>query len=114
MISATESEIRQRAEQWVATLCKAGLMAAVRPGQSTVGGGSLPGSTLGTWVVALELNDVEAFAEALRGVAAPVIGRIADDQLILDPRTVLVEQDEQLLASILSVAHNGQQGTTIG
>ena len=104
MISATEDEIEQRAQDWVASLRQAGLAAKMREGQSTVGGGSLPGSTLATTLVAIGFDDVEMIAAALRVADPPVVGRIADDQLILDPRTVLVAQDEVLLASIISVA----------
>lgn len=104
MISATEEELKQRAQEWVTRLRRAGLRAAVRPGQSTVGGGSLPGSRLATWLVAIESDDVESIASALRSAKPAVVGRIADDLLLLDPRTVLTEQDEVLLASLISAA----------
>ena len=39
-------------------------------------------------------------AAALRAADPPVIARIEDDRVVLDPRTVLPEQDRQLLAAI--------------
>jgi L-seryl-tRNA(Ser) seleniumtransferase len=73
----------------------------LREGFSTVGGGSLPGSVLPTWLVAVTVSGVETLANVLREAETPVIGRIADDQLLLDPRTVLVEQEEALVAAII-------------
>jgi L-seryl-tRNA(Ser) seleniumtransferase len=104
MISATKGELSQRAQGWVTDLQRAGLPASMCDGQSTVGGGSLPGSTLPTSLVAVDLNNVEMVAKALRAGTPPVVGRITDDQLILDPRTVLEEQDQVLLTSIISAA----------
>ena len=48
-------------------------------------------------------DDPEMLAAALRSRGTPVIGRIQDDELLLDPRTVLPEQDE-LVRDALSEA----------
>ncbi|UCG25494.1 MAG: L-seryl-tRNA(Sec) selenium transferase [Chloroflexota bacterium] len=101
MISAEDEQLRSRAERWRDRLIGAGLSVEVRPGHSTVGGGSLPGSTLATWLTAIQYDNVEKLGAALRETERPVIGRIADDRLLLDPRTVLEEQEEIMLASII-------------
>jgi L-seryl-tRNA(Ser) seleniumtransferase len=64
---------------------------------STVGGGSLPGQTLPTKALAISAESVETLARQLRLADPPVIARIEADQLLLDPRTVLPEQDQTLL-----------------
>jgi L-seryl-tRNA(Ser) seleniumtransferase len=93
MIAMTADIIRRRAEAWAADLGRGTVVAA----RSTVGGGSLPEETLPTWAVALESEHVSALAADLRQATPPVIGRIEGGLLLLDPRTVMPEQDEALL-----------------
>jgi L-seryl-tRNA(Ser) seleniumtransferase len=93
MIAMTDDILRRRAEAWAADLGRGTVVAA----RSTVGGGSLPEETLPTWAVALESEHVSALAADLRQATPPVIGRIEGGLLLLDPRTVMPEQDEALL-----------------
>ena len=74
-----------------------------------IGGGSLPGSTLRTQLVAIGRNGrmsasgVQGLARKLRNnKEIPVIGRINEDVLLLDPRSVLPEEDE-IMTNILRV-----------
>jgi L-seryl-tRNA(Ser) seleniumtransferase len=96
MIAQTSEALADRADRWVRELAALGLAAAVQPGHSTVGGGSLPGETLPSHTVALEAASPDALAARLRAGEPPVVARIEDDRLILDPRTVLPEQEEML------------------
>ncbi|MFN7145994.1 MAG: L-seryl-tRNA(Sec) selenium transferase, partial [Myxococcota bacterium] len=73
-----------------------------RPGEGFSGGGSLPGEGLPTWVAALALPDVDALAARLRAGAPPVVGRVADGRLLLDPRTVLDGEDDALVAAVIA------------
>jgi len=97
MISATPDALGQRADRWAAALRESGVDVGVVDGQSTVGGGSLPGETLPTRLLALRVPSPDDLASWLRASSPPVVGRIADDALLLDPRTVQSEQDEVLL-----------------
>ncbi|MGD9403869.1 MAG: L-seryl-tRNA(Sec) selenium transferase [Anaerolineae bacterium] len=97
MISQDESSLLERARQWAHTLEGLGLATEVVRGHSTVGGGSLPGETLPTHLVALELESPDAVSARLRAGKPPVIARIEDGRLVLDPRTVLPEQEASLL-----------------
>jgi L-seryl-tRNA(Ser) seleniumtransferase len=101
MISFQKDELRKRALAWAERLAGSGIHAGVTEGHSTVGGGSLPGSQLPTWLVAIEADDVVLVEKALRSAETAVIGRIADNRLLLDPRTVLEEQDELLIDSVV-------------
>ncbi len=96
MIAMPLAEIEARARRWVAELG----VGALADGESTVGGGSLPGETLPTKVVALTVKSPNAFAARLRQVNPPVIARVAEDRVTLDPRTVLVEEEAALLAGV--------------
>jgi L-seryl-tRNA(Ser) seleniumtransferase len=93
MLSAAPEELRGRADSWKAHLGQG----EVAPGQSTVGGGSLPEEVLPTWLLTLSVARPNALAARLRRSAPPVIARVDDDRLALDPRTVLPEQDAVLL-----------------
>lgn len=101
MMASGAEELHGRAESWLERLSAAGVQAELRPGESTVGGGSLPGSSLPTWLVQLKAPDIVLVAERLRSTDPPVIGRIADDRLLFDPRTVLVEQEDPLIAAVV-------------
>jgi L-seryl-tRNA(Ser) seleniumtransferase len=70
----------------------------VIPGESAVGGGSLPGEVLPTALLALDIPKPNQFLKDLRLCNPPVIGRIQENQVVLDPRTVLPDQDNVLLA----------------
>ena len=98
MIASSEDSLRVRAESWRAAL---GDAAAVVSGRSTVGGGSLPGETLPTWLLALDAGGVQGGAEELarrlRGGTPPVVARVQDDRVLLDPRTVFPADDDLLL-----------------
>jgi L-seryl-tRNA(Ser) seleniumtransferase len=73
-----------------------GFTVALVDGESTVGGGSLPGATLPTTLIALEGSAPAALLAELR--AAGVIGRINDNRVLLDLRTVL--RDDDLLRAL--------------
>ena len=101
MIGLHEASLGKRARAWVRRLKGLGVEAQVVPGCSTVGGGSLPGETLPTYLVALAAGSPDAVAARLRAGEPPVIARIEDGRLVLDPRTVLPEQDAALLRCAL-------------
>jgi L-seryl-tRNA(Ser) seleniumtransferase len=67
-----------------------------------VGGGSLPGESLPTFVLALDVKSPDKFMSKLREANPPLIARTENDRILLDPRTVLPEQDEALLSILKS------------
>jgi L-seryl-tRNA(Ser) seleniumtransferase len=71
--------------------------AEIQKGESTVGGGSVPGSTLPTVLLALDVPGATDFARRLRGASPPVIARIQEGRVLLDPRTVFPHQEDTLL-----------------
>jgi len=99
MISATPQALKDRAEAWRITLGKG----QVIPSHSTVGGGSLPEETLPTFVLSLQVRSPNRVVESLRQCHPPVIARLEDEKIILDPRTILAEQEQDLINAIRSV-----------
>ena len=101
MISASEEGIKDRAARWKTQLSLPG---EVISGRSAVGGGSLPGETLPTWVLAQscegDAGGPERVMRRLREANPPVVARIEDDRVILDPRTVMPEEEESLLTAL--------------
>ena len=106
MISAHPDAVRGRAEAWSAAIAAAvGVETAVLPARSAIGGGSLPGETLPSWTLSISPNgggSPESLLSALRAQPTPVIGRIEEDTVRLDPRTVLPEQDEALRRAVMA------------
>ena len=97
MLSETGPSLEARARRWAETL-GAGCSAA--PGRSAIGGGSLPDETLPTSLVRLGAGDATGLAAALRAGEPPVVARIEDDAVVLDPRTVLPDEEEALLGAV--------------
>lgn len=96
MIAIPPEEVYNRAEQWTAILG----VGEVVPGESTVGGGSLPGETLPTYLLAFRMRNPNRFLTRLRQASPPIIARLENDLAIFDPRTVMPEQDAALLEAI--------------
>jgi L-seryl-tRNA(Ser) seleniumtransferase len=96
MISAPADQICARAAAWAAALGQG----EVIPGESTVGGGSLPGETLPTYLLSLNTRSPDRLLRRLRQQNPPVIARLQDDRVVLDPRSVLSEQEDALLRGL--------------
>jgi L-seryl-tRNA(Ser) seleniumtransferase len=95
MMALTPDEIEQRAR---ALIDATGLDAEIIEGQSTVGGGSLPGETLPTRLIAL--NSPSPDAELVKLRAGGVIARITGGRVVLDLRTVIDDADLLWLTSL--------------
>ena len=96
MISMDIEFIRQRAEQWRDAVG----VGEIIPGQSMVGGGSLPEESQPTWLLSLKVSKANQFLSKLRAMPQPLIARIQDEHVVLDPRTVFPEQDQVVISSL--------------
>ncbi|RMH44514.1 MAG: L-seryl-tRNA(Sec) selenium transferase [Deltaproteobacteria bacterium] len=97
MLRAGAEQLRARADAIVARVGEppAWLAVAVRACDSAVGGGAMPRAALPSWAVALRPRDPDrpgcsagAIDRKLRARPVPIVGRIADDEVWLDVRTV--------------------------
>jgi L-seryl-tRNA(Ser) seleniumtransferase len=97
MLATSANAIETRASALAERLQDTGLEFKLLSGESTIGGGSLPGETLPTKLLAVcGPESPDSLAARLRAGDPPVIGRIERDRFVLDLRTVLPEEDELL------------------
>jgi L-seryl-tRNA(Ser) seleniumtransferase len=104
MISTPAEALRARAGTLTGTI---GPRTSVVGLRSTVGGGSLPGETLASFGLALEARSANGLLTALRRGDPAVIGRIEDDRVVLDLRTVEPD-DDRALGSAIAAALDGR------
>ncbi|HBI43658.1 MAG TPA: L-seryl-tRNA(Sec) selenium transferase [Planctomycetales bacterium] len=107
MLSTPLSELRERAQALAARLqATPGLKAAAREDAAYVGGGSLPDQAMPTWIVEVEADGVseEELARRLRTGEPAVMGRLQGGKLLLDVRTIFVEQEPALLKAVIDAA----------
>ena len=105
MIATSPEKLASRATRWMGKLRSAGIAARTQRGESTIGGGSLPGETLPTTLLALDASAVpmplDDLSRRLRLRPTPIITRILRDTLLLDPRTVLEEEDKEVIVGLV-------------
>jgi L-seryl-tRNA(Ser) seleniumtransferase len=98
MIRQTADQIRARAEQLVAQLPRP--IVSIQPGESVIGGGATPDQPIATHLIAIACPDAVQFEQQLRTHTPPVIARIERDRVIIDLRTVLEEEEEELTRAL--------------
>ena len=103
MLGASADALAARAMTWQRRLLERGIEVEVVPAESAVGGGSLPGKRLPTTALALTPRPGRAadLLRRLREHEPPVIGRIEQERVLLDPRTVLPDEDDALLDAVV-------------
>jgi L-seryl-tRNA(Ser) seleniumtransferase len=110
MLRSSQLDILRRCE-WVADQVRsANLFAEAVPVLSLIGGGTAPAARLQSSAVSLRHSSIQAqsLLHALRQLDPPVIGRVSDDIVLLDLRTVEPEFDA-ILVSLLRRAAAGQE-----
>jgi L-seryl-tRNA(Ser) seleniumtransferase len=106
MLALSTNSIEERARNLVAKLTTGDaapeMEATILPGQSAIGGGSGPTVHPPTALIALKHRTLSAdeIESRLRLSSPPVIARIADDQVLLDLRTVAPEEEPELLEAL--------------
>jgi L-seryl-tRNA(Ser) seleniumtransferase len=102
MLEASAESIAARARAWESRLTELGLEVKIVASESAVGGGSLPGERLPTTVLVIAPRRAGAagLLRRLREQEPPVIGRIQDERVLLDPRTVLPDEDDVLIEAV--------------
>lgn len=106
MLSAGIDEIRKRAERLREELNAKGFHTELKDGHSLIGGGSAPEEQIPTGLLAVTSSRYPAheLERRLRAYSTPIIARIAEDQLILDLRTVFPEQEKTLVCAFATIA----------
>ena len=90
MLTAGEEELRGRAERMISQLEREGVEARVVESSAKVGGGALPLLELRGPVCAVDPGELglEELARRLRSGTPPVVARVREGWLLLDPRTL--------------------------
>jgi L-seryl-tRNA(Ser) seleniumtransferase len=102
MLTTPVEEIDARATSLAASLRKAGIEATVVSTTSSVGGGAFPTTEIPSRAVAVgAARDVAPNEERLRLGEIPVVGRIVENQLLLDLRSILPRDDMALADAVV-------------
>ena len=108
MLAAKVSELRRRAERLAAEIGEVPLLdLSIAPETAAVGGGSLPGVELPTIVLRLRHRELSAddLSRRLRLGSIRVFGRIQQDAVLLDLRSMLPEDESRLALAVRLLAH---------
>ena len=107
MLAAGDEELRATADRLreaVAAVIPPSWRVDVRPTIAEVGGGSLPGARLASSAVAIRSPlPPKQIEDALRTHHPPVFGRISEDAVLLDVRTLLPEDEEIIVDALKHV-----------
>jgi len=107
MLRRDASDIAKKARRLASQLGKSISDSAVTttPGFSQMGSGSLPTQNLATTLVAIrpEKISAELLASRLRRYSTPVFTRIRNDQVLIDPRTLLSGDDKIVIKALLDI-----------
>jgi len=101
MLSTSKENLKLRAEKIVSLTQHLAFIKSARheETQSMLGGGSLPTQHIESWAVAIEPEgiSVNELAAKLRQAEPSLLGRVNNDQLLIDLRTVQPGQDIELV-----------------
>jgi L-seryl-tRNA(Ser) seleniumtransferase len=95
MLGATVEELHARAARYCSSVTELQIVETT----AYVGGGSLPERGVPSVAVSYS-KDVDALAAALRRGTPPIVARVESGKLLIDLRSVLPEQDPQVIAAL--------------
>jgi L-seryl-tRNA(Ser) seleniumtransferase len=108
MITRSLEDIKEGAEKLAGLIKESGLSAQVElsPCESQIGGGSLPLERIKSMAVSIRplKMSISVMEERMRGLAVPIIPRIADDAILLDVRTIKEDQFELIAKELGELA----------
>lgn len=100
MIAASAELIRHRCEEVVGVLHARGINADVTQSEAAVGAGAFPIYGIPSFSVALE-GKAENMEKRLRSAGLPIIGRIVDDRVLLDMRSIPADHDRSFIGALV-------------
>jgi L-seryl-tRNA(Ser) seleniumtransferase len=101
-IAASKDSLKQRVMYWNKALDINPFHTEIKEGVSAIGGGTLPGEMLPTWLFTIrsDSDDIVDLAMRLRKSQPHIISRIEDDCVVLDPRTISEDEDGLLVDAV--------------
>jgi L-seryl-tRNA(Ser) seleniumtransferase len=111
-LTAEPERLRERAEALSVAVGESGWVARVEPTVGRVGGGTYPGFELPSWALLLDPGpggSAASLAAGLRAADPPVVPRVEEGCVVIDVRTVLEGEEEDLLRALEAAvgARNG-------
>jgi L-seryl-tRNA(Ser) seleniumtransferase len=106
MVRMPPAEIERRALAMQAKLQSvAKFKVEIIPGESLVGGGSAPSSTLPTHLLSITCEKLSAdeLAAKLRQHQPPVVTRVEDGRVLIDLRTVFEDDETEVVAALIGL-----------
>ncbi|HUY91100.1 MAG TPA: L-seryl-tRNA(Sec) selenium transferase [Pirellulales bacterium] len=107
-LSTPIENLKGRAERLAPQMaaCQAIAKAEAVADTTYLGGGSVPTQQLATWCVALSPREmsVDKLAARLRAGKPAIVGRVRDERLYLDLRTIFPRQDLELVSAVQALA----------
>jgi L-seryl-tRNA(Ser) seleniumtransferase len=108
MLSEDPEAVLTRARRVANLMASKGVKVEILAGESAIGGGSLPGQTLPSWLLLVSgVGSPSRLATTLRQGASPVIARVARSGVLLDIRTVMPCEELELVAAVVSAVVSG-------
>jgi L-seryl-tRNA(Ser) seleniumtransferase len=109
MVAGSQESIRERANRFIDSFSEKGLdrvQLGIEEGESVIGGGSAPDVKPKSWLISVasagrSAAEIDWF---MRTRTPPVIGRIADGRFLLDLRTVLPNDQTDLITAVDALA----------
>src|SRR6266404_4119240 len=107
MLTMTQGEIESRAELIINRLSQnsGALSATLLAGESAIGGGAGPTTAPPTCLIALTHETLSALEieTQLRSSSSPVIARIAGGKVLIDLRTIFIDEESHLVDALRSI-----------
>ena len=104
LLSTPAENLKNRAERLAPQIeaCEAVSSARAVEDKAYLGGGSVPDQQLATWCIAIQPHEinVDKLAASLRTGSPALVGRVQRDELLIDLRSVMPRQDQQIVEAI--------------
>ena len=106
MLALSKTKLEQRARDLIQATGQSEAMLELIDGESTIGGGAGPTSTLPTVLIAISHPHLSAqeIEHHLRTSTPPIIGRISERKVLLDLRTVFPEEIPVVVSSLKNLS----------
>jgi L-seryl-tRNA(Ser) seleniumtransferase len=106
MIAEPLDVVDARAQRLAGLLSAAGARASVVASEAVVGGGAFPDAAIASRAVAIDAPPT-ALAERLRAGSPPLVGRVVDERLLLDARTLADDEIDAAAGCVLTALRVG-------
>ncbi|MBV8375338.1 MAG: L-seryl-tRNA(Sec) selenium transferase [Candidatus Eremiobacteraeota bacterium] len=100
MLATTLDALRERSKAYLTAVPGAFIVAT----QAYVGGGALPQVAIASLAISLPTARPDRVAAILRRGVPAVVGRVEEGQLLFDLRTIAPEEDERVIAALVTLA----------